>query len=213
MSTPRTGRPAGRPAADHQVQREQLLDVATETFAHIGIRAASLRAIAERAGVTPALLNYYFGGKQKLVSAMVEERFLPLLGTLGADLQQSGDDPRELVARFVRGLSRIVAEHPWIPPLWVREILCEGGVLRAQLTSRIAPMVPLLLARRFATAQAEGKLNPALDPRLLVVSLIGVTMLPYAAAPIWRDVFANPEIGNETLVAHTLALLQHGMEV
>ncbi|WP_246533296.1 hypothetical protein [Pseudomonas lalucatii] len=45
-----------------------------------------------------------------------------------------------------------------------------------------------------------------------MVSLIGLTMLPYAAAPLWRGIFANPQIGDETLVTHTLALLERGME-
>jgi len=71
----------------------------------------------------------------------------------------------------------------------------------------------MLLARRFAAAQARGALNPDLDPRLLVVSLIGLTMLPHAAAPLWRGIFANPEIGNDALVNHTLALLERGLEV
>lgn len=205
-------RTPGRPAGDAQGQRQQLLDVATEAFAHNGIQASSLRVIAERAGVTPALLNYYFGNKQKLVEAMVEERFLPLIQRASEGLQQAGDDPQALVAVFIRDLSRTVAEHPWVSQLWVREILCEGGLLREQLMSRVAPMVPLLLAQRFAAAQARGALNPALDPRLLVVSLMGLTILPYAAAPLWRGIFDNPQIGDDALIAHTLALLSHGME-
>ena len=206
-------RPPGRPSGDSALQRERLLDAAVQAFAHAGIEASSLRGIAAQAGVTPALINYYFGTKQRLVEAMVEERFLPLIRGVAEELQQAGDEPRELVERFVRGLSAIVVEHPWIPPLWVREILCEGGRLRALLIGRIAPLIPLLLAQRFAAAQARGALNPDLDPRLLVVSLIGLTMLPYAAAPLWRGIFANPQIGDETLVAHTLALLERGMEV
>ncbi|WP_217474281.1 TetR/AcrR family transcriptional regulator [Stutzerimonas stutzeri] len=205
-------RTAGRPAASKQVQRDQLLDVATRTFADSGIQAASLRRIAATAGVTPALLNYYFGNKQQLVEAMVEERFLPLVAHIAEQLRPM-DDPHQLVRTFVCSVSEMVRRNPWLPPLWVREILCEGGLLRAQLTTRIAPMVPLLLAQRFAAAQARGTLNPALDPRLLVVSLIGVTLLPYAAEPIWRGIFANPDIGHEALVSHTLALLERGMEV
>ncbi|HSC85371.1 MAG TPA: helix-turn-helix domain-containing protein [Pseudomonas sp.] len=194
------------------MQRQQLLDAATDSFAHHGIQASSLRAIAERAGVTPALLNYYFGSKQKLVEAMVEERFMPLVQRAAARLQQAGDDPHTLVATFISDMSQTVAEHPWLSQLWVREILCEGGLLREQLMSRVAPMVPLLLAQRFAAAQARGALNPALDPRLLVVSLIGLTILPYAAAPLWRGIFANPQIGDDALIEHTLALLRQGME-
>jgi AcrR family transcriptional regulator len=205
-------RTPGRPTGDSPLQRERLLDVAVEAFAHGGIKASSLRGIAQQAGVTPALVNYYFGNKQRLVQAAVEERLLPLIEGLAARLRQAGDEPRELVGHFVRGMSEMVLSHPWIPPLWVREILCEGGLLREHLSTRIAPLIPLLLAQRFAAAQARGDLNPALDPRLLVVSLIGLSMLPYAAAPLWRGIFANPQIGDEALIAHTLALLEHGME-
>lgn len=211
--THKTRRTAGRPASHQQVQRDQLLDLATQAFAHTGIKASSLRMIAESARVTPALLNYYFGNKQQLVDAMVEERFLPLVQEIAEELRSTDDDPQRLVRTFVRSMSEMVRHNPWIPPLWVREILCEGGLLRAQLTTRIAPMVPLLLAQRFASAQARGALNPTLDPRLLVVSLIGVTMLPYAAESIWRGIFANPEVGHEALVNHTLALMERGMEV
>ncbi|WP_237044636.1 TetR/AcrR family transcriptional regulator [Aquipseudomonas alcaligenes] len=208
----KTPRAPGRPTAAATVQREQLLSIATDLFAQQGIQATRLRAIAERAGVTPALLNYYFGSKERLVEAMVEERFLPLVARAAAQLQQAGDDPLALVEAFIRDMVRNVTEQPWLSQLWVREILCEGGVLRERLMHRVAPMVPLLLAQKFAAAQARGALNPGLDPRLLVVSLIGLTLLPYAAAPIWRGVFANPQIGDDALITHTLALLKGGME-
>ena len=208
----KTPRAPGRPTAAATVQREQLLSIATDLFAQQGIQATRLRAIAERAGVTPALLNYYFGNKERLVEAMVEERFLPLVARAAAQLQQAGDDPLALVEAFIRDMVRNVTEQPWLSQLWVREILCEGGVLRERLMHRVAPMVPLLLAQKFAAAQARGALNPGLDPRLLVVSLIGLTLLPYAAAPIWRGVFANPQIGDDALINHTLALLKGGME-
>ncbi|MFD3300568.1 TetR/AcrR family transcriptional regulator [Aquipseudomonas alcaligenes] len=208
----KTPRAPGRPTAAATVQREQLLSIATDLFAQQGIQATRLRAIAERAGVTPALLNYYFGSKERLVEAMVEERFLPLVARAAAQLQQAGDDPLALVEAFIRDMVRNVTEQPWLSQLWVREILCEGGVLRERLMHRVAPMVPLLLAQKFAAALARGALNPGLDPRLLVVSLIGLTLLPYAAAPIWRGVFANPQIGDDALINHTLALLKGGME-
>ena len=205
-------RSPGRPTGDSQAQRERLLDAATDAFAHIGIHAASLRGIAQQAGVTPALVNYYFGNKERLVDALVEERLLPLFQGMAERLQQVGDDPLELVTAFVRGMSANLSRNPWLPPLWVREVLCEGGALRELVPTRFAPMVPILMAQRFAAAQAGGRMNPDLDPRLLVVSLVGMVMLPYAAAPLWRGIFANPQIGDDALIAHTLALLERRME-
>ena len=197
---------------DADRSQETILIAAKEEFSEFGFAGGRIDRIAERAGMNKRLLNYYFGNKERLVEAMVEERFLPLVARAAAQLQQAGDDPLALVEAFIRDMVRNVTEQPWLSQLWVREILCEGGVLRERLMHRVAPMVPLLLAQKFAAAQARGALNPGLDPRLLVVSLIGLTLLPYAAAPIWRGVFANPQIGDDALINHTLALLKGGME-
>jgi TetR/AcrR family transcriptional regulator len=203
-----SSRAAGVPAAD---LRARLLDAAIARFTIKGIAATSLRDIATEAGVTPALLHYYFGDKAQLVDAVIEERLMPLFADLRAPLQQAGDDVAELVAGFVIGIGNLVARHPWLPSLWVREVLSEGGALRDLLVGRMAPQVPHLLAQRFAAAQREGRLNPDLDPRLLVVSLVGLTMFPAAGAPIWRRIFDADDLDADALRLHTLALLDRGI--
>ena len=204
-----SARAAGTPGAD---LRARLLDAAIARFAVKGIAATSLRDIATEAGVTPALLHYYFGDKAQLQDAVIEERLIPLFADLRAPLQQAGDDIAALVAGFVVGIGRLIERHPWLPSLWVREVLSEGGALRDLLLGRMAPQVPLLLAQRFAAAQREGRLNPDLDPRLLVVSLIGLTMFPAAGAPIWRRIFDADDLNADALRLHTLALLDRGLE-
>ena len=203
----------GRPGGDEQALRAHLLDTALLRFARTGIAGTSLRAIAIEAGVTPAMLHYYFGDKVRLQQAVVEERLLPVLAPLREQLEQAGDDPVELIGLFVRGIGSVVARHAWLPPLWVREVLCEGGALREVLFNQLVPAVPQLLATRFAQAQADGRLNPALDPRLLVVSLVGLTLFPAAGAPIWQPALDAGGIGPDTMLNHTLALLQQGIGV
>jgi len=61
------------------------------------------------------------------------------------------------------------------------------------------------------TTQRKGELNPDLDSRLLVVSLIGLTLFLAASAPIWRRVFLADDIDIDTLRRHTLALLDRGI--
>ena len=61
--------------------------------------------------------------------------------------------------------------------------------------------------------QAQGRLNPRLDPRLLVVSLIGQTMFMAASAPIWRQLFGADDIDFNDLRRHTLVLLDRGLEL
>jgi hypothetical protein len=67
------------------------------------------------------------------------------------------------------------------------------------------------MGARFAAAQEAGELSPDLDPRLLVTSLIGLTLFPAAGAPIWRRLFAADDIDASTMRNHAIALLDHGI--
>ena len=100
----REPRRPGRPRAEETNQRERLLDAAVACFAADGVAATSLRGIALKAGVTPALVNYYFGSKEQLLDAFIAERVTPPSGVLRESLLEAGDDPRALLAAFVRGI-------------------------------------------------------------------------------------------------------------
>jgi TetR/AcrR family transcriptional regulator len=201
----------GRPRADDANQRERLLDAAVVCFAGEGIAATSLRTIALKAGVTPALVHYYFGSKEQLVEAFIAERMTPVAATLRESLLAAGPDPRALMAAFVRGMHDLVARFPWWPALWVREVLNENGALRDVLLKQVAPQVAQLVAGALADAQKRGELAADLDPRLTMVSLMGLTMMPLAAEHIWRRVFDADDIDRDVLLRHTLALLDHGL--
>lgn len=212
-TSPRRPRRPGRPAQTDADLRERLLDAALARFVAEGIAAASLKSIARQAGVTPALVHYYFGNKDQLVAAVVDERLMTVAAELQGALADGDGTPGSLIHAFIGGLHRVVARHPWLPVIWAREILTEGGALRDVMLSRIAPMIPQALAARFAQAQKAGELNPALDPRLLVVSLIGLTLFPLAAETIWRRLFDTSDIDHARLQQHTVALLERGLEI
>lgn len=206
-------RSPGRPVADRAVQRDALLDAALACYARQGIQATSLRDIARAADVTPPVLHYYFGDALQLREAVIEERLMPVFERLRAPILNATGDLPALLRLFVDGVFDMVGRHPWLPPMWVREVVTEGGALRDLLMTRLAPSLGQLLSARFRQAQADGQLNPALDPRLLMVSLIGLTMFPVAGAPIWRQVFNADDLTMDEVRQHALALLERGLEL
>jgi TetR/AcrR family transcriptional regulator len=212
-SPKRRPRGPGRPAENAADLRERLLDAALACFTAASMASTSLSTIAKRAGVTPALVNYYFGDKARLVDAVVQERLMPVVGELQAAVGSPAAEPSQLLRNFVQGVHAVVARHPWLPVIWVREILTEGGALRGLMLSQVAPMLPRMLSARLAQAQQAGALNPGLDPRLTVVSLIGLTLFPLAAESLWRQVFDADDIDASHLQNHTLALLERGLEL
>lgn len=62
----------GRRPGDPEDTREAILQSAREGFAEAGYERATIRSIASRAGVDPALVYHHFGSKQDLFVAAVE---------------------------------------------------------------------------------------------------------------------------------------------
>jgi AcrR family transcriptional regulator len=54
-------------------RREQIVKTASEVFGELGYVGGSLRAIAERVGASPATLIQYFGNKEGLLTAVLED--------------------------------------------------------------------------------------------------------------------------------------------
>jgi len=226
---PRPGRPAGRAAASAEAprrsrgrppqgagldQRQRLLDAALACYVRHGIAATRLRDIAAEAAVTPALVHYYFSDAAGLREAVIGERLMPVFQQVRDTLLGMPEAPlREVVVAFVDVICAQVRRHEWLPPLWIREVVSEGGELRDLLVSRLAPQLAAVMAARFATEQAAGRLNPGLDPRLLMVSLVGLTLFPASGAPIWRQLFAAEDLGIDAIRNHALALLERGLEL
>ncbi len=80
------------PERTDTTRREQLLRGALELFAERGYAGASVKAIAERAGVSQGLLYVHFGNKEALLRALFEREMEDVQGTLGASADSTGTE-------------------------------------------------------------------------------------------------------------------------
>jgi AcrR family transcriptional regulator len=55
-------------------KREHIMEVAVELFAVNGFEGTSIRQLAQRADVNIAMINYYFGSKEKLFETLLEQK-------------------------------------------------------------------------------------------------------------------------------------------
>lgn len=132
----KAGRRPGRPTgAQHGEPRALLLDVALVLFARQGIMETTLGAIAREAGVTPAMVHYYFKTRDQLLDVLIDERFVPLRAELGRAFADSDAEPADALRAFAEGLVAVAERHPWFATLWVREVISEGGCCASVLPS------------------------------------------------------------------------------
>jgi AcrR family transcriptional regulator len=143
MAPPRGRRPLG--GSD---TREEILTAARELFAELGFERTTMRTVAARADVDPALIHHYFGNKEGLLAAALVLPIGPaaLLAGLDKDPEHAGEaivarvlgmweaDPdirRQLLALIRVGLSHEYAAGV-LRDLLGRTILAAVGRVVAQ---------------------------------------------------------------------------------
>ena len=212
-TAPGTARPRGRRRADADLDmRERLLASATQLFAEQGIAATTMAQIAAAAGVTSAMVHYYFINRERLLDAVVDERIARSIAYVwGSADSEAAADPQALVQELVARLFEVTERLPWLPPLWLREIVNEGGLLRERMLKRL----PIAQLQRFVVhigaAQREGTVNPDLEAPLLFMSILALVMLPLATSRLWQSTRGLPKIERGALRRHVTALLAGAM--
>jgi AcrR family transcriptional regulator len=150
--------------------REAILDAARRAFAEQGYQQATIRGVAELAGVDPALVHHYFGTKQDLFVAAVQLPINPVPQLMAV----LADDPERTGQRIVEVF------------LSVWDHAAERSPLLALIRSAVGDERAAAMLREFITEEVLGQIAHRLgspDARLratLVGSqVVGLIMLRY----------------------------------
>jgi AcrR family transcriptional regulator len=165
---PRRG-PGRRPGGGDT--RGEILAAARQQFATLGYDGATIRGIARAAGVDPALVHHYFGGKEQVFVAALE---LPFDPTVVLPRLVSGD-PAALGERFTRFFLSI-----WSNPGTRAPFL---ALLRSATTSEAAAAMLRSFVARVLLARIAAGLDDVPDRELRITlsasHLLGVALLRY----------------------------------
>ena len=206
MPRPSTGsrRATAKPGRD---TRERILRAALDVFAERGFEGARTRDIADASGANLGLLQYYFGGKEKLWRAAVDHAFGELwtaLEAAGPAASGGGADHAEM-ARLVGAAVRFAAEHPALIRLMNDEGKRDGPRLRWLVDRhgrRLLETATALLHR----AQAVGLLA-GVEPIHFYYLFVGAAGLLFSqAAECKRLTGVDPTASPAMVQAHAEAL-------
>ena len=133
--------------------RERLTDAAARLFYDEGIRAVSMDAVAEKAGVTKRTLYYHFRSKDDLIAAYLEGRDRSNLALFQRWFTETEGDLADKVAGIFHNLARS-ARHP----RW------KGcGFLRTSVELVTMPGHPAMVAARVHKKRVEDWLKAVFD--------------------------------------------------
>lgn len=153
--------------------RASILQAGKREFSRHGLGGARVDRIAERAGANKRMLYYYFGSKEDLFLAVLEESYAEIRNAEQAlDLEHR--DPREALKRLVEFTWTYYLEHPEFMTLLNSENLHKGRHVRHSLRVREmhAPLVKTL-RRILLAGERQGLFRKGIDPVQLYISVAG----------------------------------------
>jgi AcrR family transcriptional regulator len=147
-----------------EANRACIVQAAMDEFASRGFKGASMDAIAARTRTTRAMINYYFGGKEKLYLSVLEHVYSEIRQAEG-ELDLDHLAPVEAMRRIVQFTFRYYINHETFVRLVVAENQAKGRHLKKSKAMRALNRPILdLLSRVIARGQAEGSFRRGLEP-------------------------------------------------
>jgi AcrR family transcriptional regulator len=188
--------------SDGEVTRARILDAAGKLIAASGFADTENRAIAAKAEVDAASINYHFGSRRGLYHAVLTEAHRGLVSL--DDLQRIAAldaAPNEKLRRLIEGLmGRSGARQSWHARVLARELASPSSHLQTLQQTEVRPKLLIVM-----TILAEITSIPVDDPVLLrcVVSVAAPCAMLLAAGQA-RSMVAHQilRMPREVLVEH-----------
>ena len=163
----------------------RILGAAEREFFSKGFAGARTTSIAEAAGVTHAMLHYYFRSKEKIFEKVIHDK-ISLLGNLMLEsIDLSGNTIFENLEIIIGRHFDFIAANPTLPRFFINEVFADPKRMKflTDNLARHARSVLDSLQRQIDDAAAKGECRAA-DAGMLMLDIVSLNIFPFMAAPV-----------------------------
>jgi AcrR family transcriptional regulator len=164
---------------DHEERRRQIADALVRTAAARGLHATGMREVAAEAGVSVRLVQYYFGTKEELLLAAMQQLAAQFSERVLARIQQAKEtagasSPRDVIAAILTEAIPDDDERRTFTLVYTAYLALSltDPALAIRPLVRNSSIVIDVVAAQLRMAQSAGDMPGGLDPDLEAISLI-----------------------------------------
>ena len=156
-----------------RVRKEEIVQAALEVVGSKGVRALTIAAIADSAGMSEANIYRHFSGKEEIYSALADFIGSAVMGK-AATIAGGSRRPLEKLETIFFSHITLITEHPGIPRFVFSDDVHLGHRnIADKLALRIGNYIETITGV-IAAGIAEGELKPGLSPRETTLTLLGM---------------------------------------
>lgn len=194
------------------VARQTLLQSAVKLLNERGPGNVSLNDVARDAALNPALVKYYFGSKEHLFEAVIEQ----IVGEWRAEILAAMPEeasPEEMLRRRARATMYFLRNYPSLMRLIRRQVMTERSKESRFFIENFMRINFEEQRKILQRGIAEGAFRPV-DPVLFFTSYMSTGDLYTFARPILQNVFSLRESDDKLFarfVDHSVDMLLDGI--
>ncbi|MBC7938164.1 MAG: TetR family transcriptional regulator [Chitinophagaceae bacterium] len=188
---------------DAERSREAILAAARDEFAAYGLGGARVERIAERADVNKRLLYYYFGDKETLFRAVLEDAYLHIRAA-EQQLHLTDMPPAAAVRKLTEFTWNYYLANPEFLTLLNSENLHRARHLHVSKNAQAlnSPLIQTL-GEVLERGRASGAFRGGVDPLQLYISIAGLSYFylsnNHTLSAIFNRDLMSPKARNERL--------------
>jgi AcrR family transcriptional regulator len=188
-------------AADHEQQRDRILNTAVHAFANVGYPSASMAELARLCSTSKAGLYHYYASKEALLFDALDRytrRLLSLAQSVCATERPATQTLRDLIRAFMTEYQNAQAYH--VALLNDVKFLAEPERLKIRAQERaVVQVFSELIGRAYPQRTAGDRLMP------ITMALLGMINFTFA----WLD--PNGPMNDRQFADLAIELWEHGL--
>ena len=191
---------------EKQSKEQQILAAAEQEFLTRGYDGARTTSIAQAAGVTHAMLHYYFRTKEQLFERIVDEKFETMSHSMFAIM---GDPSLPIVERIKGGIEAhfdFVAQNPLLPRFVINEIISRPERYNV-LYKRVGAIIDNVyrgLQSEINRSAERGEIE-RVDIKMLFISIMSLNIFTFLAYPFMEPLMGELMVNRERFLAERKA--------
>lgn len=170
----------------------RILEAAEKEFMLKGFAGSRTTSIAEAAGVTHAMLHYYFRTKEKLFIRIISEKIEILKDLIVRSFENMDLPLNEIIRSLINMHLDFISRNPDLPRFLITEVFSNPELLASfsEKIKEVSPGILSKLQRKIDELAREGKCR-RVDAKMLMLDIVSLNAFPYLAAPLVNCVLDN----------------------
>jgi AcrR family transcriptional regulator len=173
-------------------KKEQITREAIELFAKKGFEGTSIRDIASNAGVNIAMINYYFGSKEKLFESLLENKAAYTRDILSAIAKDPALKEIEKIEKIIEGyVTRLFGGRVFHRMIHQEMMLSNRDSLQDAIVEMIIPN-GLIIKGIIEAGIKKGEFRKV-DSTLTMASIVGTINQVLLSKKMCNRLLAKPD--------------------